>query len=136
MNFLHRNLFAKLRAENFSTGEQMEPMTHFKHEKINRMMDNIQNMPPGSVEFNNYFLNHRHLRGDAIPATPHCGQYQRHAFLWHFLERYRAIRQLPQDKRGQSRLRETGELVAQAPHPPYGTVARQHSHAFLQFRTG
>ncbi|MED9800962.1 MAG: hypothetical protein UFJ02_06020 [Prevotella sp.] len=62
MNFLHRNLFAKLRAENFSTGEQMEPMTHFKHEKINRMMDNIQNMPPGSVEFNNYFLNKRFVK--------------------------------------------------------------------------
>lgn len=40
----------------------MEPMTHFKREKINHMLENIRNMPPGNVEFNNYFLNKRFMK--------------------------------------------------------------------------
>lgn len=62
MNFLHRNLFAKLRAENFSTNEDMEPMTTFKRNKITRMLENINNMPAGNVEFCNYFLNKRFIK--------------------------------------------------------------------------
>ncbi len=62
MNFLHRNLFAKLRAEHFSTQETMEPMTTFKLNKIARMMENINNMPAGNVELSNYFLNKRFIK--------------------------------------------------------------------------
>ena len=31
MNFLQRNLFTKLRADNFGIKEEMEPMTTFKN---------------------------------------------------------------------------------------------------------
>ena len=34
MNFLQRNLFTKLRADNFGIKEEMEPMTTFKKKKI------------------------------------------------------------------------------------------------------
>lgn len=33
MNFLQRNLFTKLRADNFGIKEEMEPMTTFKKKK-------------------------------------------------------------------------------------------------------
>ncbi len=62
MNFLHRNLFAKLRADNFSIREDMEPMTTFKRNKIEHMLNNIENMPAGNVEFSNHFLNKRFIK--------------------------------------------------------------------------
>ena len=41
MNFLQRNLFIKLRSENFGTDEELEPMTTFKMQKIAQMMKNL-----------------------------------------------------------------------------------------------
>ena len=38
MNFLQRNLFTKLRADNFGIKEEMEPMTTFKKKKIAQML--------------------------------------------------------------------------------------------------
>ena len=62
MNFLQRNLFAKLRADNFSTQEVMEPMTTFKLKKIARMMENINDMPVGEIELSSHFLNKRFIK--------------------------------------------------------------------------
>ena len=41
MNFLQRNLFTKLRADNFGIKEEMEPMTTFKKKKIAQMLKNV-----------------------------------------------------------------------------------------------
>lgn len=38
MDFLQRNLFTKLRSENFGTKEELEAMTTFKKKKIAQMM--------------------------------------------------------------------------------------------------
>ena len=45
MNFLQRNLFIKLRSENFGTDEELEPMTTFKMQKIAKMMKNLSDIP-------------------------------------------------------------------------------------------
>lgn len=59
MNFLQRNLFIQLRSENFDSKEETEPMTVFKKNKINQMMKNLDDIPPGEVLMNNSFLNRR-----------------------------------------------------------------------------
>lgn len=59
MNFLQRNLFIKLRSENFGTDEELEPMTTFKMQKIAQMMKNLSDIPEGEVRMNNSFLNRR-----------------------------------------------------------------------------
>lgn len=59
MNFLQRNLFIKLRSENFGTDEELEPMTTFKMRKIAQMMKNLSDIPEGEVRMNNSFLNRR-----------------------------------------------------------------------------
>ncbi len=59
MDFLQRNLFVKLRSDNFDTKEEMEPMTTFKQKKIVEMMKNLSEVPPGEVRMNNSFLNRR-----------------------------------------------------------------------------
>ena len=59
MNFLQRNLFIKLRSENFGTDEELEPMTTFKMQKIAKMMKNLSDIPEGEVRMNNSFLNRR-----------------------------------------------------------------------------
>ena len=59
MDFLQRNLFIKLRSENFDTKEVLEPMTTFKKKKIAQMMKNLNAMPSGEVAMHNNFLNRR-----------------------------------------------------------------------------
>ena len=59
MDFLQRNLFTQLRAENFGTKEELEPMTTFKKQKIAQMMKNLNDVPSGEVLMNNSFLNRR-----------------------------------------------------------------------------
>ena len=59
MNFLQRNLFTKLRADNFGIKEEMEPMTTFKKKKIAQMLKNVNDVPAGEVKMNNGFLNRR-----------------------------------------------------------------------------
>ena len=59
MNFLQRNLFIKLRSENFGNDEELEPMTTFKMQKIAQMMKNLSDIPEGEVRMNNSFLNRR-----------------------------------------------------------------------------
>ena len=59
MNFLQRNLFIKLRSENFGTNEELEPMTTFKMQKIAQMMKNLSDIPEGEVRMSNSFLNRR-----------------------------------------------------------------------------
>lgn len=59
MNFLQRNLFTKLRADNFGIKEEMEPMTTFKKKKIAQMLKNVNDVPAGEVKMNNSFLNRR-----------------------------------------------------------------------------
>lgn len=59
MDFLQRNLFTKLRSENFDTKEVLEPMTTFKKKKIAQMMKNLNAMPSGEVAMHNSFLNRR-----------------------------------------------------------------------------
>ena len=44
MNFLQRNLFTKLRADNFGIKEEMEPMTTFKKKKIAQMLKNVNDV--------------------------------------------------------------------------------------------
>lgn len=62
MDFLQRNLFKQLRAENFDTKEQLEPMTTFKKKKIAQMMKNVNDVPSGEVVMHNSFLNKRLLK--------------------------------------------------------------------------
>ena len=52
MNFLQRNLFTKLRADNFGIKEEMEPMTTFKKKKIAQMLKNVNDVPAGEVKMN------------------------------------------------------------------------------------
>ena len=59
MDFLQRNLFTKLRSENFGTQEELEAMTTFKKKKIAQMMKNLNNVPSGEVLMHNGFLNRR-----------------------------------------------------------------------------
>lgn len=59
MDFLQRNLFTKLRSENFGTQEELEVMTTFKKKKIAQMMKNLNNVPSGEVLMHNSFLNRR-----------------------------------------------------------------------------
>ena len=59
MDFLQRNLFTKLRSENFGTQEELEAMTTFKKKKIAQMMKNLNNVPSGAVLMHNSFLNRR-----------------------------------------------------------------------------
>lgn len=59
MDFLQRNLFTKLRSENFGTQEELEAMTTFKKKKIAQMMKNLNNVPSGEVLMHNSFLNRR-----------------------------------------------------------------------------
>ncbi len=59
MDFLQRNLFTKLRSENFGSEEEMEPMTTFKKKKIAQMMKNLNDIPAGEASMSNGFLNRR-----------------------------------------------------------------------------
>lgn len=59
MDFLQRNLFTKLRSDNFGSKEEMEPMTTFKKKKIAQMLKNVNDVPAGDVRMNNNFLNRR-----------------------------------------------------------------------------
>ncbi len=62
MDFLQRNLFTRLRAEIFHTAEEMEPMTTYKHGKIEQMIRNIESVPAGEVALSNGFLNRRLIK--------------------------------------------------------------------------
>lgn len=59
MDFLQRNLFTKLRSENFGPKEELEAMATFKKKKIAQMMKNLNNVPSGEVLMHNSFLNRR-----------------------------------------------------------------------------
>ena len=71
MNIIYRNLFAKLRNDNFDTHEQLEPMSAFKMQKLMGLMKNIADMPAGEVELNNSMLNTRFKRMQQRAATQH-----------------------------------------------------------------
>ena len=71
MNIIYRNLFAKLRSDNFDTHEQLEPMSAFKMQKLMGLMKNIADMPAGEVELNNSMLNTRFKRMQQRAATQH-----------------------------------------------------------------
>ncbi len=62
MDFLQRNLFTKLRSENFGSEEEMEPMTTFKKKKIAQMMKNLNDIPAGEASMSNGFLNRRFVK--------------------------------------------------------------------------
>ena len=62
MDFLQRNLFTQLRAENFDSKEELEPMTTFKKRKIAQMMKNLNDVPSGDVAMHNGFLNRRLIK--------------------------------------------------------------------------
>ncbi len=72
MNIIQRNLFAKLRIDNFSTGESLEPMSKFKMKKLMVMMKNIADMPSGDVNLTNPILNTRlkNIQKEEQSATP------------------------------------------------------------------
>lgn len=59
MNIIQRNLFTKLRIDNFQTKEQLEPMSRFKMKKLMVLMKNIADMPAGEVTLSNPLLNKR-----------------------------------------------------------------------------
>src|SRR3712207_8853078 len=59
MEIIKRNLFTKLRADNFKTGERLEPMSNFKTRKMIGMLRNIADMPAGEVMMANPLLNRR-----------------------------------------------------------------------------
>ena len=59
MNIIQRNLFAKLRIDNFQTKEEQEPMSRFKMKKLMALMKNIADMPAGEVTLSNPLLNKR-----------------------------------------------------------------------------
>ena len=59
MEIIKRNLFKKLRTDNFQTGEEQEPMSQFKYHKMLGLMKDIANMPAGEVHLSNPLLNHR-----------------------------------------------------------------------------
>lgn len=59
MDFLQRNIFTLLRSRSFNIQEEMEPMTTFKRKKIAQMMQNLDDIPKGSMRMNNGFLNRR-----------------------------------------------------------------------------
>lgn len=62
LDFLQRNLFKKLRAEQFDTKEQLDPMTTFKKQKIAQMMKNLSDIPSGEVAMHSGFLNKRLIK--------------------------------------------------------------------------
>lgn len=59
MDFIQRNVFIKLRAENFHTSEELEPMTNYKKEKLKQYVKNIDSLPAGLVVLANPLLNKR-----------------------------------------------------------------------------
>lgn len=59
MEIIKRNLFTKLRADNFNTKEVLEPMSAFKTQKMIAMLRNIAAMPPGEVLMANPLFNAR-----------------------------------------------------------------------------
>ena len=71
MNIIYRNLFAKLRSDNFDTRETLEPMSAFKMQKLMGLMKNIADMPAGEVKLNNSMLNTRFKRMQQRAATQH-----------------------------------------------------------------
>ena len=73
MEIIKRNLFTKLRADNFKTQEVLEPMSAFKTQKMICMMRNIADMPAGEVLLANPLLNMRlkHLQEkERLKETP------------------------------------------------------------------
>ena len=59
MNIIQRNLFTKLRIDNFQTKEEQEAMSRFKMKKLMALMKNIADMPAGEVTLSNPLLNKR-----------------------------------------------------------------------------
>lgn len=146
MNFLQRNLFTKLRADNFGIKEEMEPMTTFKKKKIAQMLKNVNDIPAGEVKMNNGFLNRRLSK---------IQEDERHAIDTSIETIYllriivanvngmlanginlRGIIQLGdylENPRRQGRFRETGEVACQAPHPTHRPAGRKRAHHLLRF---
>ena len=148
MNFLQRNLFTKLRADNFGIKEEMEPMTTFKKKKIAQMLKNVNDVPAGEVKMNNSFLNHRLSK---------IQEDERHAIDTSIETIYllriivanvngmlanginlRGIIQLGDylRTRGDKVDFVTGEVARQAPYPENRPVGRKRAHHLLRFRTG
>ena len=59
MHIIYRNLFTKLRIDNFQTQERLEPMSRFKIRKLMAIMKHIADMPAGEIALSNPILNRR-----------------------------------------------------------------------------
>ncbi|MDD5861508.1 MAG: hypothetical protein PUD15_02970 [Prevotella sp.] len=62
MNFIQQNVFKKLRADFFQTGENLDPMTRFKRNKLLELLKNVKEAPVGAVALTNPVLNNRFKR--------------------------------------------------------------------------
>ena len=69
MNIIQRNLFTKLRIDNFQTKEQLEPMSRFKLKKLMVLMKNIADMPAGEVTLSNPLLKIQKEEATAIQVS-------------------------------------------------------------------
>ena len=59
MHIIYRNLFTKLRIDNFQTQERLEPMSRFKIRKLMAIMKHIADMPAGEIALSNPILDRR-----------------------------------------------------------------------------
>ena len=129
MNFLQRNLFIKLRSENFGTDEELEPMTTFKMHKIAQMMKNLSDIPEGEVRMNNSFLNRRLTKIQDDERHAIDTSIETVYLLRIIVGNVNSI--LPAHERRQGRLRETGEMAYQTSHPAHRTAGRKRAHHLL-----
>ena len=56
MNFIQRNVFKKLRSEYFQSDETLEPMTNFKRQKLEALLDNVTESKEGHVALTTPYL--------------------------------------------------------------------------------
>ena len=144
MNIIYRNLFAKLRSDNFDTHDTLEPMSAFKMQKLMGLMKNIADMPAGEVGLNNSMLNKRFKRMQQRAATQHTTSRETiylvriiisnlHAHPRHPRARHHSIRAIPALAPRTNRCQRSRSMAATAPHQPHGATARQRAHQVLWF---
>jgi hypothetical protein len=56
MNFIQRNVFKKLRSEYFQSDEALEPMTYFKRQKLEALLNNVTESKEGNIALTTPFL--------------------------------------------------------------------------------
>ena len=62
MNFIQRNVFKKLRIQYFNSKESLETMTHYKLQKLNRLLDNVKESSTTEAEMTNPFLHKKFIK--------------------------------------------------------------------------